>query len=119
MAKQVAKLIVGENASILVETTEEETLPAEDGMGPAGIKDGLKALKAYIVKETKEKFADAMTIISFSANTMLKEIEQIRTKPDEAQIEFGVKVNGEGKTMIASGGAEANYKVTLSWKNPE
>jgi hypothetical protein len=43
-------------------------------------------------------------------------MNKIDTMPDTAQIEFGIKINGQGKAMLASGGAEANFKVTLSWK---
>ena len=113
MVKKVAKLIVDENTTILVETTEEEDQKKTGGMGHAGIMD---KIKSYAIKETKERFSNVMSIISCSSNTILDEIEKVQTKPEEVQVEFGVKITGEGKPMLASGGLEANYKVTLSWK---
>ncbi len=32
---------------------------------------------------------------------------------------FGLKMNAEAGAVIASGGVEANYKVTLTWKREE
>lgn len=113
MAKKVAQLLVDKNTTILVETTEEERQPSTGGMENAGIID---EIKAYAIQTAKEKFTDAMSIISYSSNTILGEIDKIKKKPAEAQIEFGVKITGEGKAMLASGGIDANYKVTLSWK---
>lgn len=113
MAKKIAQLIVDENTTIFVETTEEEIQQSAGGMGHAGVGD---KIKTYVIQAAKEKFGDAMSIISFSSNTILGEIDKIQKKPEQAQIEFGVKITGEGKAMLASGGVEANYKITLSWK---
>lgn len=35
--------------------------------------------------------------------------------PDQAQVEFGLKVGGETGLIVAKGTAEANFTVTMSW----
>ena len=35
--------------------------------------------------------------------------------PDQAAVEFGLKLGGEYGAIIAKGTAEVNFKVTMSW----
>jgi hypothetical protein len=42
---------------------------------------------------------------------LLKELS-----PDEAGIEFGLKIGGETGVMVAKGTAEVNFVVRMSWK---
>ncbi|MCP4698611.1 MAG: hypothetical protein GY862_17430 [Gammaproteobacteria bacterium] len=119
MTRKVVKFVDGD-VTILVETDEEEADAAaeQEQAGPAGIiEDAVKAVKSYAVKTVQNKFTEAMGIVSYASNTLLEEIDKIKDKPDEAQVEFGVKITGKGEAMVASGGVEANYKITLSWKN--
>jgi hypothetical protein len=99
------------DATILVETAEG-VQQSSRGMGAAGIGD---RAKTYIVKQADETFTHVMSIISYSSNTLLAEINKIHERPETVEIEFGVKVTGEGKAMLASGKIEANYTVKLSW----
>ncbi|MGP3927861.1 CU044_2847 family protein [Streptomyces sp. 8N616] len=39
-------------------------------------------------------------------------------KPDEAEIEFGLKMGGETGVIIAKGTAEVNFAVRLVWNRP-
>lgn len=36
--------------------------------------------------------------------------------PDEAEVEFGLKVGGETGVIIAKGTAEVNFVIRMSWK---
>jgi Trypsin-co-occurring domain 1 len=36
--------------------------------------------------------------------------------PDEAEVEFGLKIGGETGVIIAKGTVEANFSVRMSWK---
>lgn len=37
--------------------------------------------------------------------------------PDEAAVEFGLKIGGETGVIIAKGTAEVNFIVRMSWKS--
>ncbi|MCP4701055.1 MAG: hypothetical protein GY862_30005 [Gammaproteobacteria bacterium] len=115
MAKTVAEFIDGDT-TILVETAEAVAQQSPGGMGAAGIGE---KLKAYFIKKVDGTFTDAMSIISYTSNTVLNEIKKIDEPPASADIQFGVKITGEGKAMLASGGVEATCTVKLSWKKPE
>lgn len=39
--------------------------------------------------------------------------------PDEAEIEFGLKIGGETGIIIAKGSVDVNFTVRLCWKKPE
>ena len=39
-----------------------------------------------------------------------------RSGPDEATVEFGLKLGGQSSVIIASGKAEVNFVVKLTWK---
>jgi hypothetical protein len=36
--------------------------------------------------------------------------------PDEAEVEFGLKIGGETGVVIAKGTAEVNFVIRMSWK---
>jgi hypothetical protein len=36
--------------------------------------------------------------------------------PDEAEVEFGLKIGGETGVIIAKGTAEVNFVIRMSWK---
>ncbi|WJV44609.1 CU044_2847 family protein [Streptomyces flavofungini] len=38
--------------------------------------------------------------------------------PDEAELEFGLKMGGETGVIIAKGTAEVNFTVRLTWNRP-
>jgi len=35
------------------------------------------------------------------------------------EVEFGLKMSAEAGAVVAAAGAEANYKVTLTWKREQ
>lgn len=37
--------------------------------------------------------------------------------PDEAEVEFGLKIGGESGVVIAKGTAEVNFVIRMSWKS--
>jgi hypothetical protein len=50
------------------------------------------------------------------ANGLYGSLSGLISKPETAEVEFGVKLTGGAGIIIASGTAEANVKVKLSWK---
>jgi hypothetical protein len=47
----------------------------------------------------------------------VEKLRSVANAPDEIAVEFGLKMNVEGKAFIAAAGAEANFKVALKWKS--
>ncbi|MFI6443258.1 CU044_2847 family protein [Kitasatospora sp. NPDC050543] len=49
-----------------------------------------------------------------AARTVLDQVAAI--KPGEIQLKFGIKVNGTANWLIAKAATEANFEVTLTWR---
>jgi Trypsin-co-occurring domain 1 len=50
---------------------------------------------------------------------MLLKVRSMPNAPDQAEIEFGLKIGGEAGFIFARGNSEVNFSVTLSWQKPE
>ncbi|MEU6120757.1 CU044_2847 family protein [Streptomyces sp. NPDC047123] len=49
-----------------------------------------------------------------AARTVLDQVAAM--KPGEIQLKFGIKVNGTANWLIAKAATEANFEVTLTWR---
>jgi hypothetical protein len=58
---------------------------------------------------------DALTSLKPSLAKIVHVLREIA--PDEATVEFGLKMGGETGVIIAKGTAEVNFKVCMSWKS--
>jgi hypothetical protein len=50
---------------------------------------------------------------------LLLRVRVLPHAPDEAEVQFGLRVGGEAGLIVARGMAEVNFQVTLSWKRPD
>jgi len=37
------------------------------------------------------------------------------TKPDSVRVEFGIKLSASAGVIVASGGDEADFKISMTW----
>jgi Trypsin-co-occurring domain 1 len=52
-----------------------------------------------------------------AADCLMRTLRGLAVSPDEATIEFGIKLSGRAGAVIASAAAEANFTVTLRWQS--
>lgn len=64
-------------------------------------------------------FEKALNKIKPAAEHIIDTIRDMTPPPDEASVEFGVNLNAEVGAFIASVGAEANFKVLLTWRQED
>jgi hypothetical protein len=76
----------------------------------------LTARPGGIVTRTGQTFEDMLERIKPAASAIIGKLRGLSDPPDEMTVEFGLKMSAEAGAVIAVAGAEANYKVTLSWK---
>ncbi|MEW1695133.1 CU044_2847 family protein [Streptomyces sp. NPDC091278] len=50
-----------------------------------------------------------------AARTVLDQVAAM--KPGEVQLKFGIKVSGTANWLIAKAATEANFEVTLTWRD--
>jgi hypothetical protein len=97
-----------EAGDILIEVKEEP-----DG-GDDFIRVGFSEKTVTNASETLEK---SLVKIQYLSNKIITSInEKNDNKPDEVNVEFGIKLGGEADFIVASGSVEANFKVSLTWK---
>ncbi len=73
--------------------------------------------KEELAKKSQEAMNNAMETIQDMAQRVNSTIQKIdkNQKLDTAEIEFGVKFNGDLDVVIAKAGVEASITVTLGW----
>ncbi|MCJ7531213.1 MAG: hypothetical protein MUO64_09305 [Anaerolineales bacterium] len=92
--------------TILVKAPEEE-----GGMVKAARGNGEPA-----IEKSEKKFSDALEGMRRSAIAIKRKLEGLRA--DEVEVKFGLVTTGKaGFFAVAELGVEANYEVTLKWKN--
>lgn len=67
----------------------------------------------------KDVYDQTLTAIQSWANGVLDSVQNIATQPSAATVDFAIKIDGEAGAMIAKSRDEGQFKVSLSWKQPE
>ncbi|HVF28626.1 MAG TPA: CU044_2847 family protein [Pyrinomonadaceae bacterium] len=74
---------------------------------------------AEIATKATQTFEDALEKMRPAAGAVIAKLRDLSVPPDQVGVEFGIKLNADAKAYIASASAEANFKVTLTWKRRE
>jgi hypothetical protein len=69
-----------------------------------------------IVVEAKKKFDEVLDQIQPVASAIIVKLSQLNTPADEVEVKFGIKLNAVAGAIFTSVGGEANYEITLKWK---
>jgi len=107
------QFISADGSKMLVEVAESE-VQSQGGVQKAGLKDAIG--KRIAVAGTS--FEDGIKhVINYNAQAFIQSVSSLKIMPSEAAIIFGLKVTGEmGNIAVGQVGGEANYTVTLTWK---
>ncbi len=103
--KQWVTFKLEDGSTIVVETDEPDTGPTTRGLGRIGG-----------ISEAGETFAQALSKIRPATEQVITTLREIAKKPDEIEMEFGFSLNATAGVVIASASTNANYKVTLRWR---
>ena len=93
-----------DGSSIWVEVRDTET----GGLVPAARGD--------LTARAAQTFESALERVRPAAQAIIQKLRDLPDTPDEVEVEFGLKLSAEAGAIIAAGGVEANYRVTLKWK---
>lgn len=61
-------------------------------------------------------FEDAMETARNVAESVIGKLTNLSKSPQEINVEFNLKLNSKIGAIVSSAGAEANFKVTLKWR---
>ena len=74
------------------------------------------ATPGEVAGRVSQTFEAALAKAKPAAAAMIAELRDLVDPPDEVEMEFGIKLSADAGAFLASAGAEANYKITLTWK---
>lgn len=63
-----------------------------------------------------QTFQEAIAMAKPIAETILNKLSNLSERPQEIDVEFGLKLDAQAGAVISSSGLEANFKVLLKWK---
>lgn len=95
-----------DKSTIVVEVNEPEL---ESGVTRASRGPG------QVLDVARDTFETGLEKIHSATESAIAKLRDLSEKPDEVTMEFGFNLNAEFGAIIASAGAEANYKVTITW----
>lgn len=105
--KRLVEFPLDQGGSVLVETDEPTSGSPVRGLG----KD-----RSALVEEANKTFEDATAAVTPAARSLITRLRSIDDPPDEIGIEFGVQLSAQTGAFIASVAAEANFKVSITWR---
>jgi hypothetical protein len=94
---------LGDNTMVFVETAD-----ADPVISPVSRADAVLA-------STSTSFETALAQVRRAASTAVAAFRDMSARPDEVQIEFGVKLNAEAGAVIAKTAVDGHLRVLLSW----
>jgi hypothetical protein len=62
-------------------------------------------------------YDQALDGVRRAADATLRQFRQLATRPDQVEVEFGVKLTAEAGAVIAHTGGEAHLTVRLTWSS--
>jgi predicted RNase H-like HicB family nuclease len=101
--KHLVEFPLEEGGSIVVEVDEPET---------AGT---VRAGRGDTIVKAKETLEEALNNVLPVTKSIVEKIRRIGNKPDEIEINFGVKLTTSASAVIAAATGEANFAVTVRW----
>jgi hypothetical protein len=69
-----------------------------------------------VVEQVGSSFEQAMDRVRDAATAALTAFQQMATRPDEVELEFGVKLDAEVGAVIARTHVEGQLTVRLTWR---
>jgi hypothetical protein len=69
-----------------------------------------------IVTRAPKTLESALEEIRPGLEAVVNRVREFANRPDEATVEFGLKLGGQTGIVVARGTAEVNFVVTLTWK---
>ena len=104
METELVQFTLPDGSSLLVEVDDQEP-----GIQRAGRVDD------FIV-QAKHSLDDAMDHIRAMATVTLVKLQDLPRRPDDLEVEFGVRLNAQAGAVIAKTQTEGHLKVKLTWK---
>jgi hypothetical protein len=88
-----------------------------DEVHPDEVTRGLRERAEGIAQRSTQTFEEATSSVTPAARSLIARLQQLENPPQEIGLEFGIQLTAETGAFIASVAAEANFKVSLTWRS--
>jgi hypothetical protein len=102
--RRLVEFPLEDGTTMLVEIDE----PEQGGLVKASLGGDVVAKAQQTLEKSLENARPA-------AQFLIQQLRKLHDQPDEVVVSFGLKLSAEAGAVLASGGVEANYAVTLKW----
>ncbi|SIT07680.1 CU044_2847 family protein [Insolitispirillum peregrinum] len=69
-----------------------------------------------LAAKARQSFDQALAAIRPSLASVMDQVDSLATRPEQVTVELGFTLKGEVGAVIAKSAAEANIKISLTWK---
>ncbi len=66
-----------------------------------------------------EAYQQVLQTVSSCADGIINTIQELQTQPNTAAVDFAIKVDAEAGAMVAKAREDAQFRISLSWKQAE
>lgn len=101
-----------------ITNTDDTTIIVEFAPSAGTREVSLKTPQDLAIKSA-EALDKAMVTIRQMAQRTMTTIDTLANKPNQVELEFGIKLNTEAGAIIAKTAGEASLKVKLTWERKE
>lgn len=67
------------------------------------------------IAKAQQTLEESLERVKPAAQSVIDKLRKLNDPPDEVEVSFGLKLSAEAGVVLAAGGMEANYSVTLKW----
>ncbi len=68
---------------------------------------------------SQEVYRRTLDTVRLCANGLIETLQNLEATPHTASIDFAIKIDPEAGAMVAKSGSDAQFKISLSWKQPD
>jgi Trypsin-co-occurring domain 1 len=104
MATQLVAISIGSNRTVVVETED----PRADRAGAVARGD--------VITHAKQTFENFVAEVADIVEPLQQSLREKVAEAHEITIELGVKLSAELGVIVAKSQAEANFKISVTWK---
>jgi hypothetical protein len=69
-----------------------------------------------MVERSAEAFDNAMETLKQTAQRTVSAIDELRVRPSQVELKFGIKIDAEANAWITKVHGEGNIQVSLTWQ---
>ena len=80
---------------------------------------GIAKDRAALVEEADRTFEAATSVVAPAARSLIARLRAMADAPDEVGGEFGLQLSAQTGAFIASAAAQANFRITVTWRSRE